>query len=65
LADIFAERADEIASAALIPLGMQGELSMIGIGSHQAERFTPHMGTLFLRRIGELTSTLLSRYGQP
>jgi uncharacterized protein YigA (DUF484 family) len=65
LVDLFAERAAEIASAALIPLGVRGELGLIAIGSQQSERFTPHMGALFLRRIGELTTTLLSRYQPP
>lgn len=57
----FGTQADAIASAALIPLGARGELGLIGIGSDQPERFTPHMGTLFLRRLAELTTIVLAR----
>jgi len=42
-------------------LGARGELGLIGIGSDQPERFTPHMGTLFLRRLAELTTIVLAR----
>lgn len=54
LADLFAEHANEIASAALIPRGVWGELDLIAIGSHQTERFTPHMGLYSYKTFGEL-----------
>ena len=53
----FGEAAEHVRSMALVPLGQQGEMSAFGLlalGSEDAKRFFPEMGTLYLRRIGEL-----------
>lgn len=54
----FGEAAEHVRSVALVPLGQQGEMSssfgLLALGSEDAQRFFPDMGTLYLRRIGEL-----------
>jgi uncharacterized protein YigA (DUF484 family) len=39
-----------------------GTFGLLALGSEDARRFYPEMGTLFLGRIGELASAALSRY---
>jgi uncharacterized protein YigA (DUF484 family) len=47
-----------VRSLALVPLGPQGQMSasfgLLALGSEDPQRFYPEMGTLYLRRIGEL-----------
>lgn len=54
----FGEAAEHVRSVALVPLGQQGEMravfGLLAMGSEDAQRFFPDMGTLYLRRIGEL-----------
>jgi len=56
---LFGERAERIASAALVPLGDKGSLGLLAVGSHDMERFSPTLGTAFLTRISELVSAAL------
>lgn len=56
---LFGERAEEVRSAVLLPIG---EAGMLAIGSHDANRFHPGMGTVFLRLIAEALSTAVDRY---
>lgn len=52
--------AGDIHSAALIPLGNGGNWrGLLVVGSSDASRFHPGVGTLFLERIGELVSQAL------
>jgi uncharacterized protein YigA (DUF484 family) len=51
---LFDDAAAEVASVALIPLGGMDWKGLLAIGSNDAGRFHPAMGTLFLSRIGEL-----------
>ncbi len=53
---LFGEQAERIASSALVPLGDKGKLGMLAVGSHDAERFSPTLGTAFLTRISELVT---------
>jgi uncharacterized protein YigA (DUF484 family) len=39
---------------ALIPLGQTKTVGLLALGSEDPQRFFPEMGTLYLRRIGEL-----------
>ncbi|HRE53293.1 MAG TPA: DUF484 family protein [Candidatus Competibacter sp.] len=48
-----------VASAALIPLGGHRWRGLLVVGSADAGRFHPGVGTLFLERIGELVSQAL------
>jgi len=57
---LFEENADEIKSAAIIPLIAGANLGLIGLGSHQVERFSTAMGTDFLSQVGELISAALA-----
>jgi len=55
--------ADDIASLVYVPLrGDAGHLGVLALGSPDARRFTPDMGTLYLIRLGELISAALQRH---
>jgi hypothetical protein len=58
-ATLYRARADEIHSSALLPLP---GLGVIAVGSREANRFFPGMGTLFLRMMGEAFAAALRRY---
>lgn len=58
---LFGERAGEIQSTALLPLPGVG---LIAVGSRDANRFFPGMGTLFLRMMAESFTLALARYGR-
>lgn len=59
---LFGRDTDEVGSAALLPLGEQACLGLIGIGSINADHFHPAMSIDFLIRIGELVSGALERW---
>lgn len=50
----FGEAADHLRSIALVPLAHTEVFGLLAFASEDAQRFYPEMGTLFLRRIGEL-----------
>jgi uncharacterized protein YigA (DUF484 family) len=50
----FGEVAEHVRSLALVPLGQTAVFGLLALGSEDAQRFFPEMGTLYLRRIGEL-----------
>jgi len=50
----FRDVAEHIRSLALVPLGETNVFGLLALGSEDAKRFYPEMGTLYLRRIGEL-----------
>jgi uncharacterized protein YigA (DUF484 family) len=50
----FRETAEHIRSLALVPLGQTAVFGLLALGSEDPKRFYPDMGTLYLRRIGEL-----------
>ena len=56
---LYGERVDDVQSTALF--SAQG-LAMVAVGSRDANRFYPGMGTLFLRMMGEAFGAALSRY---
>jgi len=59
---LFGDQAQAIESAALIPLGHHCKVGMMAIGSQEASRFHPGMGTLFLTHLGELMELLLTEH---
>lgn len=61
LAFLFSEMALKVDSAALVPLGRQGALGMLAIGSYEGQRFRSGMGTRFLTQLGEVLSAVLGR----
>jgi uncharacterized protein YigA (DUF484 family) len=60
LAVLFGGAAPEAASVALLPLPGIG---LLAVGSRDANRFFPGMGTLFLRLMGESLVAALARFG--
>jgi uncharacterized protein YigA (DUF484 family) len=65
LAYLFGDQAQAVESAAIIPLGNKGNTGLLAIGSQEANRFHPGMGTLFLTHLGELLDLLLRAYPEP
>ena len=57
---LFGSEADQVASAAVIPLVAGGRLGLLALGSKDENRFTIAMGTEFLAQIGELVSAALA-----
>lgn len=58
---LFSNDADEVGSAALIPLGDQAQMGFVAIGSNSGDHFHPAMSTDFLMRLGEVVTTVLAR----
>jgi uncharacterized protein len=58
---LFGPDAASIGSVALVPLGENGSVGLLALGSPERERFHPGMSTEFLKRMGELISDALSR----
>jgi uncharacterized protein YigA (DUF484 family) len=50
----FGEAHEHVRSVALVPLGQTAVFGLLALGSEDPKRFFPEMGTLYLRRIGEL-----------
>ncbi|WP_025984216.1 DUF484 family protein, partial [Xanthomonas phaseoli] len=56
---LYGAQAGQVQSTALLPLPGIG---LIAVGSSDANRFYPGMGTLFLRMMGESLSVALQRF---
>jgi len=56
----FRDAQEHIRSIALVPLGQTRTMGLLALGSEDPQRFFPEMGTLYLRRIGELTAGALA-----
>jgi uncharacterized protein YigA (DUF484 family) len=62
---LFHGDADEIGSAALVPLGKAGdgaEIGFLAVGSFDSKRFHPGMSLDFLARLGDLLTGSLKRF---
>jgi len=57
---LFADDADDIGSAALVPLGENAASGFLAIGSRDAEYFNPGMSMDFLGRLGDLLGCALT-----
>lgn len=58
----FGDAAEHVRSQALISLRTgNGTIGMIALGSEDAQRFYPGMGTVYLERLGEMVSAALAR----
>jgi hypothetical protein len=62
LGDWFGETNSMLKSFALIALRSERSFGLLALASEDAQRFYPEMGTLYLKRIGELVSACLKRY---
>jgi hypothetical protein len=56
----FREAAQHVRSVAVVPLGESAVFGLLALGSEDPERFFAEMGTLYLRRIGELCAAGVS-----
>ena len=56
---LFGKRVAEVASAVLLPIAGVG---MLAVGSQDANRFHPGMGTVFLKLIAEAVATAVARF---
>lgn len=56
----FREAQEHVRSMALVPLGQTRTIGLLALGSEDPQRFFAEMGTLYLRRIGELTAGALA-----
>jgi uncharacterized protein YigA (DUF484 family) len=56
----FGDAREHVRSIALVPLGQTKSFGLLVLGSEDAQRFYAEMGTLYLRRIGELTAAALA-----
>ena len=56
---LYGMRADDVQSSALLPMPGVG---LVAVGSRDANRFYPGMGTLFLRMMAESLATALRRF---
>jgi uncharacterized protein YigA (DUF484 family) len=58
---LFGPEAASIGSVALVPLGDNGSVGLLALGSAERERFHPGMSTEFLKRMGEVITDSLLR----
>ena len=56
---LYGARVEDVQSTALLPLEGVG---LIAVGSREANRFYPGMGTLFLRMMGEAFAAAMQRF---
>ena len=56
----FGEVAEHVRSLALVPLGHTSVFGLLALGSEDPKRFYAEMGTLYLRRIGELCAAAVT-----
>jgi len=61
LDSLFGTRVGEVASAVLLPVDGVG---MLAVGSEDANRFHPGMGTVFLKLIAEAVASAVARFAQ-
>jgi len=59
---LFRGDADEIGSAALVPLGDGADIGFLAVGSADSDRFHPGMSLDFLTRLGDLVTGSLKRF---
>ena len=59
---LFHQDANDIGSAALVPLGDGAEIGFIAIGSNDSDHFHPGMSIDFLTRLGDLIAAALKRF---
>jgi hypothetical protein len=58
----FGDDAAGLHSFAYVPLRTEQAFGLLALASEDAQRFYPEMGTLYLKRLGELVSVALARF---
>ena len=61
-AELFGEAATHLRSFAYVALKNGRSFGLLSMASEDAQRFYPEMGTLYLKRLGEMTTAALQRY---
>ena len=56
----FRDAQEHVRSIALVPLGQTRTIGLLALGSEDPQRFYAEMGTIYLRRLGELTAGALA-----
>jgi uncharacterized protein len=64
-ADFFGESAAQLRSFSYIPLRGAEPFGLLALASEDAERFYPEMGTVYLKRIGEMVAAAVLRNCAP
>ena len=64
-ADLFGDSAEHLRSFAYVPLRASDTFGLLALASEDVERFYPGMGTVFLKRIGDMVGTALLRNLEP
>ena len=59
---LFRHDANDIGSAALVPLGKESEIGFFAVGSIDSDRYHPGMSIDFLTRLGDLVAAALKRF---
>ena len=62
---LFGPQAEDVNSCAMIPIRDEGVLGVLAIGSADARRFQPNLGTDYLTRLGEIVSKTLEVVSEP
>ena len=60
--ELFGEPAPLLKSFSIIPLASGEPFGVLALGSEGPQRFYPEMGTVYLKRIGEMAATALSTH---
>lgn len=58
--ELFQDKQEQIVSSALIPLGVNCQYGVIAIGSSNPNQYQADLGTLFLKRLGEIVTGSLA-----
>ena len=59
---LFPSTSEAPGSVAILPLGHSGNMGILALLSHDATRFSPEMGDLFLQLISSVTSQMLQKF---
>jgi len=59
---LFTEDADEVASAAVLPLSMTDTFGLLAVGSTDELHYHPGMGTDYLQQLSDLVSAAMRQY---
>ncbi len=58
----FGDEGAALRSFAYVPLRTEQAFGLLALGSEDVQRFYPEMGTLYLKRLGELVSVALAKF---
>lgn len=62
LQNLFGDLAESVASSAMMPLGVGGDLGLVVIGSYERDRYHAGVDTAFLKNLSEIISVALKKF---